>query len=313
MPSLVHDLLAWAIPRLRGSGDLDDADAERARIERWHAGLDRSLPTGRLSRTSTRYDVRTTDEPFPVHTLRPRGARPRTTVLYLHGGGYVAPADPVHVRYALRLARHLDAEVVLPDYPLAPEHTWRDSHDALVDLLTGLAATQDRVVVAGDSAGGGLALAVAQTVRDRGGRQPSHLVLHAPWADLTTTSADREARAHDAVDPWLFLSKLEAYAAWWAGDPADLRRPEVSPAHADLTGLPPTIVFCGTRDLLVRDARLLADRAAALPGGGEDGWDLTYLEAPDLIHVFGILPGLPEARRAWRHTTAFLDGREQPR
>lgn len=298
VPSLVHAFYARVIPWRRGSGDLDSPEAERARIERWHAGLERSLPTGGVRRFEERYEVEVATEPFLVHTVRPRGRRPRTTLLYLHGGGFVSPMDPVHVRYALRLAEQLDAEVVLPHYPLAPEHTWRDSHEVLVDLLAGLTATQDRVVVAGDSAGGGLALAVVMGARDRGAALPSHVVLHAPWVDLTTSTPD--TRELDAVDPWLFLSKLEAYAAWWAGDPADLGRPEVSPALGDLVGLPPTLVFCGTRDLLVPGCRLLADRAAAA------GWPLTYAEAPDLIHVFPILPALPEAARAWRQTREFL-------
>jgi monoterpene epsilon-lactone hydrolase len=298
VPSLLHQLFASTIPRLRGAGELADPADERARVEAWHRGLDRSVPTRMVRGFPRRFEVATATEPFQVHTIRPRGERPRASVLYLHGGGYVAPADPVHVRYALRLAALLDAEVVLPAYPLAPEHTWRDSHGPLVDLLGSLTARQDRVVVAGDSAGGGLALAVTQGVRDARGVLPDRLVLHAPWVDLSFGTPDTPR--FDAVDPWLYLSKLELYADWWAGSADDLGRPEVSPALGDLSGLPPTLVTCGTRDLLVPGCRLLADRGAAA------GWDLTYLEAPDLIHVFAILPFLPEARRAWRHTERFL-------
>ncbi len=301
MPSLLHELFAYAVPRLRGAGPLDGAEAERARIERWHATpevRERGLPTGMVPGFGRRFEAEVRKVPFAVHTIRPRGRRPRTTVYYLHGGGYVSPADAVHVRYATRLARLLDAEVVLPFYPLAPGATWRDSHQALADDLAEHTARQDRVVVAGDSAGGGLALALVETLRDRGDALPSHLVLLAPWVDLTTSTPD--TRDLDAIDPWLHLDKLEAYAAWWAGDPADLGRPEVSPGLGDVTGLPPTLVICGTRDLLVAGCRLLADRAAGA------GWPLTYLEAPDLIHVFPLLPGLREARRAWRHTKEFL-------
>ena len=93
---------------------------------------------------------------------------------------------------------------------------------------------------------------------------------------------------------------MHAYAGWWAGTPDDLGRPEVSPGLGDLTGLPPALMFCGTRDLLVPGCRLLVRRAA------EAGWDLTYVEEPDLIHVYPILPGIPEARRAWRRTVDFL-------
>ncbi len=300
MPSRRHQALAYVVPRLRGSVPLDSPEQERARLEECQAPADRALPTRGIHGFARRYEVTTTDAPFPVHVIRPRGRRPRSTVYYLHGGGYVAPTDPLHVKYALRLAELLDAEVVLPDYPLAPGHDWRASHDVLLDDLAARCATQERVLVAGDSAGGGIALALAQSLRERGGAQPDQLLLLSPWVDLTTSTP--ETYALDAIDPWLQITKLDVYAAWWAGRDGDLARPEVSPALGDLAGLPPTLMLCGTRDLLVPGCRLLADRAAALRPGA---WDLTYLEAPDLIHVFPLMP-IPEARTAWRYTRAFL-------
>ncbi len=304
VPSLRHELLAHVIPRLRGSGDLHDVDRERARLERCHAALDRTLPTALVPGFGRRYEQTTTvlgEARFPVHVIRPRSHRPRTTLYYLHGGGFVSPTDPFHLRYALKLARYLDAEVVLPDYPLTPEHTWRDSHEPLVRDLAARLSIRERVVVAGDSAGGGLGLALAQGVRDLGGVQPSHLLLLSPWVDLTTSTPDTYdlGRARTAVDPWLNLSKMAAHAQWWAGGPDDLGRSEVSPGLGALNDLPPTLMFCGTRDLLMPGCRLLADRAIAAD------WPLTYLEAPGLIHVFPLLP-IPEARTAWRHTRAFL-------
>ncbi len=155
------------------------------------------------------------------------------------------------------------------------------------------------MVLAGDSAGGGYALALAQALRDEGSPPPTHLLLHAPWVDLTTSTP--ETAEVSAGDPWLFLGKLHAYAEWWAGSVDDLGRPEVSPALGDLSDLPPALVFCGTRDTLMPGCRLLARRAA------EAGWELTYAEVPDLIHVFPMLPFIPEARRAWRQTLGFLE------
>ena len=308
-PSRRHQLLAWAVPRVRRSRDLDSEAAERDRLERWHRGLDHALPTRLVPRFDRRFCVVTETVPgpagdFPAHVLTPRHVEPRRTVVYLHGGGFVAPIDPFHVRYAARLAQALGARVVLPDYPLAPEHSWRDSHEAVADLTARWLAEPEPVVLAGDSAGGGYALAVAVTLRDRalrgdhGGPQPSHLLLHSPWVDLTTSTPETESFA--VRDTWLFLGKLRAYAAWWAGTPDDLGRPEVSPALAPLDGLPPALMFCGTRDLLAPGCRLLASRAAG------SGWDLTYVEEHDLIHVFPLLPLVPEARRAWRRTVAFL-------
>ena len=305
MPSRRHELLAWALPRLRKSRDLDTVEGERARLERWHARMDRSLPTGVVPRFARRYDVVTEElkgavgTSFPSYALAPRGTSPSRTIVYFHGGGFVAPTDPFHVRYAARLASTLSARVLLPDYPLTPEHTWRDSHEALVELVSRHCENSAGPVdLVGDSAGGGLALAVAQGVRDRGGAQPSRLVLHAPWVDLTTSTPDTDVVT--LSDPWLFIGKLRAYASWWAGSEADLGRPEVSPALGKLEGLPPTLMFCGTRDTLVPGCRLLAARAA------DTDWDLTYVEEPDLLHVYPILPFVPEARGAWRRTVDFL-------
>lgn len=302
-PSARHRALAWSLPRVKRSRELDSPERERARLERRNAALESRLPTGLVRGFDTRFAVTTETLPGPEgdltsYTITPRGTRPRTTIYFLHGGGFVSPIDPFHVRYATRLASALEARVVLPDYPTAPAHTWSDSHAALAEHVGHCARDTDRLVLAGDSAGGGIALALAQTVRDLGGPQPSHLLLLSPWVDLTTSTP--ETFALDDYDPWLFVGKVLAYAAWWAGSPDDLARPEVSPALADLDGLPPALMFCGTRDLLVPGCRLLADRAAA------SDWSLTYLEAPGLLHVFPLLPLIPEARAAWRHTLEFL-------
>ncbi|WP_435742694.1 alpha/beta hydrolase [Nocardioides sp. SYSU DS0663] len=306
MPSRRHRLLACALPRLRRSRELDSVEAERARLERWHARVgDAGLPTAAVPRFGRRFSVVRTEvrgagtAPFPSYELTARGVAPTRTVVWVHGGGFVAGFDPFHVRYAARLASRLGARVVLPDYPLAPEHTWRDSHDALVDLVAGWAdRSPGGLVLGGDSAGGGLALAVALSLRDRGLPQPARMVLHAPWVDLTTSTPETAEFAER--DPWLFPGKLEAYAAWWAGSADDLGRPEVSPALAELAGLPPALVFQGTLDLLAPGTRLLVRRAA------EAGWDLTYVEEPDLLHVYPLLPLVPEARAAWRRTEEFL-------
>ncbi len=301
MPSRRHELLARVVPRLRKSRELDSPEAERARLETWHTTLDRSFPTRAVPMFARRYAVVREELPagFPSYTLTRRGSTPTRTVVYLHGGGFVAPIDPFQVRYAARLASALGARVVMPDYPLTPEHTWRDSHEPLVALVQRLLESEpDGIVLTGDSAGGGLALAVALTVRDRGGPQPSHLLLVSPWVDLTISTP--ETYEVTEIDPWLFIGKMQAYAEWWAGSPEDLGRPEVSPALADLAGLPPALMFFGTRDSLAPGGRLLVRRAR------EAGWALTCAEQEDLIHVYPLLPFIPEAGRAWRDTVEFL-------
>jgi acetyl esterase/lipase len=218
------------------------------------------------------------------------------TVLYLHGGGFVSGPDRLHWRYAARLARRLGVRVVLPAYPLTPTHTWKDATPPLVDLFEQLAVESPHgVVLMGDSAGGGLAMLLAQQVARRPGPQPTHLVMFAPWVDLTgeTPGTGEAARR----DPWLNLTKLRIYGSWWgAGDPPDQ---EASPLANDVAGLPPTLLFCGTRDLLHPQsvALVAAARAAGAP--------LTYVEGAGLLHVYPILP-IPEARAAFDRVEAFL-------
>ena len=303
MPSRLHETFAYVVPRLRRARELVDEPRERARVTAWHRTLDRGLPTAAVARFAHRFSVVTEElgdagARFPAYVVTRRGREPTRTLVYVHGGGYMAPMDPFHVRYATRLATALDARLVLPAYPLAPEHSWRDSFGPMAAMVARWSAAPGGAVLAGDSAGGGYALALAVALRDRAGAQPTDLVLHSPWVDLTLSAPGTAER--NAVDPWLFLGKATAYAAWWAGTPDDLARPEVSPGVADLGGLPRALMTYGTRDLLAPGCDLLARRAV------EAGWDLTTVVEDDVIHVFAIMPALAEARRAFRRTVEWL-------
>ncbi len=294
MTSLRHRILASLIPLVRRSSEVTDPDRFRAEKVAQQAAS-ANTPARRPMRGM---DVTTVDGfGFPVHDLRVAGTTPPRTLFYLHGGGYVSGADAAHWRYVARLARRFDMRVVFPVYPLAPEHSWRDSHDAMLRLFEHVAIeSPGGVVLAGDSAGGGYALALAQQIASRPGPQPTHVVLISPWVDLTDRAPGTlEASARD---PWLKLSRLRICGQWWAGDD-DVTRPEVSPLHGDLSRLPKALMWCGTRDLLQPQCRLLAERAA------DQGWDLRYVEEPGLLHVYPLLP-VPEARRALAELTDFL-------
>ena len=161
-------MLAAVVPRVRRARELVDEPTERARVMAWHATLDRSLPTRAVPRFERRFSVVTEQlegpaGSFPSYVITPRAPRdgrgPSRTLVYLHGGGFMGPIDQFQVRYAVRLAEATGSRVVLPDYPLAPEHTWRDSYDALVALTARWCEQPGGVVLAGDSAGGGYALA----------------------------------------------------------------------------------------------------------------------------------------------------------
>jgi acetyl esterase/lipase len=282
------------IPVVRRASEVGDPEQVRRDVLAGQAAADDTPP----ARAVRGLDVSQMDAlDFPVFDLKVAGTVPTRTILYLHGGGFVSGIDRFHWRFVAALARATGARVVVPAYPLTPTHTWRDSHPPLLGLFERLAIESPRgVAVAGDSAGGGLALALAQQVATSPGPQPTALVLVSPWVDLAGTTPGTEQAA--AWDPWLKLTKLQLYGQWWAGkdDPA---RPEVSPLHGQFTGLPRTLVLCGTRDLLVPQVREAVRRAGAA------GVAVTYREERDLIHVYPILP-VPEARPALREITQFL-------
>lgn len=297
MPSWQHEALTVLIPLLRRQPSLADVPALRRRLTSQNRRQIEAPPR----RVVSGHEVSIgNDAGFPVFTLTRPGQAATRTLLYLHGGGYVSPADPAEWRFAAALADEIGARLVFPAYPLAPASTVEDCHDELLDVFAQAAAeSPDGVVVAGDSAGGGLSLSLAVALRDRGGPMPTHLVLLAPWVDVSASTPGIEQA--DRRDPWLSLALSRVYGGFWAGseDPGALRDPRVSPLFADLAGLPPALLFIGTRDLLEPECRALYERAETA------GWALTYVEGPGLMHVYPLLP-VPEARAAFTQAAAFL-------
>jgi monoterpene epsilon-lactone hydrolase len=225
---------------------------------------------------------------FRVHVVAPRGGvRREGAVVYLHGGAYANEIVSQHWSLVADIADHHGCAVHVPIYGLAPAHDGLEALDFATEVVADLAA-RGPVHLAGDSAGGGLALLTAQRLRDEGRPGPSGVTVLAPWLDLTMTNPGIDAI--EPHDPWLARAGLRPVAAAWAGDLA-LDDPRVSPIAADLGGLPPITVYVGTRDITLADSRLLADKVRA--AGGR----ITLHEEPGSPHVHPLLP-TPEGRRA---------------
>jgi acetyl esterase/lipase len=196
----------------------------------------------------------------PVLWVAPAGGAVPRTVLYLHGGGYVVGSPRAYRRLAISLAIRCEAAVAVLDYRLAPEHRYpAASADALAAYRELLERGGDpaRMSIAGDSAGGGLALATAVAIRDAGLPPPGRLVLMSPWLDLTLSGESVASRA--ASDPLLSRESLARWAGLYARD-RELNDPGCSPLFADLDGLPPILVQVGTDEVLLADSERLAAR-----------------------------------------------------
>ncbi|WP_176556083.1 alpha/beta hydrolase [Rubellimicrobium rubrum] len=241
-----------------------------------------------------RYDVsRHEIQGRAVVTVRPRTGRASSHILYLHGGAYSRPLIRPHWWVVDRLIRATGSAVSVPHYPLAPESDHREAYRFLLATYAEMLRTKPdaRPILAGDSAGGGLALGLALKLRDTGQPLPSRLILFSPWLDLTLT--DPAVRDVEPMDAMLRIETLRQDGERWANG-ADPSSPYLSPLHADLQGLPPIQLFQGSRDLLAVDARSFAYRAEVA------GHPIDYVEVPGGIHIYMAATWTPESRAAFR-------------
>jgi len=239
----------------------------------------------------------------PAHWLTAPGADAGRVLLFLHGGGYQLGSLRSDGELAARLGRASGMRVLFPEYRLAPEHPFPAAVDDALAAWRWLRAqglTASALAVAGDSAGGGLAVALLTAVRDAGEPLPAAAVLMSPTVDLTSSGASmRERAGQDLISTPELLRQLAA--DYLAG--ADPKTPLASPLFASLAGLPPLLIQAGTADLLLSDAQRLAAKA------DEAGVDVTLQTRAGLPHVYQLTLGTPEAAEATEQIGAFLRAR----
>lgn len=226
------------------------------------------------------------------------GAGP--VVVYLHGGGYCIGSLGSHRPMLTHLAAAVGGPVLAVDYRLAPEHPFPAAIDDAVAACRKVLAEHDprRVVIAGDSAGGGLTAATLIALRDAGDLMPAAGICLSPWTDLTQSGATISTKAD--VDPMVRADDLDRWAAAYAGA-ADRDLPGISPLFGDFEGLPPLHIEVGTAEVLLDDARRLAARAL------DSGVDVTVFEGEDLVHVWHFFAGIvPEADEGIRRVAEVI-------
>jgi len=231
----------------------------------------------------------------------------QTTILYLHGGGYYFCSPRSHRTIVFALATRARARVFSLDYRLAPEHRFPAALDDAVAAYRQLRADgvpAQSLVVAGDSAGGGLALASLLALRDAGDALPACALLFSPWTDLASTGAS--IRTNDGRDPMFFGASLGRAARLYLGD-ADATNPYASPLYGRFDGLPPLLIQVGDTEVLLDDSTRIAEKARAAGVAVDFGiW-------PKVPHGFQLCaPFMPEANRALEHAARFIQRTTAP-
>lgn len=249
---------------------------------------------GMASPVADDVDVKAIDAagvPCELHT--PPGADTSRIIMYVHGGGYVIGSLSSHRAVVAELARAAGCQALAVDYRLAPEHVYPaavdDSICAYLWLLsTGYSA--DKIVIAGDSAGGGLTVGTLVGLREGKHALPAAGVCISPWADLEATGETYQSRKD--IDPMVSYDLIAPMGKVYIGA-GDIQAPTASPIHADLTGLPPLLIQVGSAETLYSDSETLTKNAKAA------GVEVILEEWKDMIHVWHLFfPQLSDGRKA---------------
>jgi monoterpene epsilon-lactone hydrolase len=229
------------------------------------------------------------------------GATSDDIILYLHGGGYVIGSAESSVPLAAELARRTSAKVITLDYRLAPENPFPAAVDDAKAAYQGLLSqgiAPGHIALAGESAGGGLAVAAALALRDAQVPLPASILAMSPWADLTLSGSTLVAK--QPVDATLTGDGMRRSAGDYVGS-ADATDPYLSPIFGDLHGLPPVLIQSGSHEILLSDSLRLASRAA------DDDVRVTLDVVPGVPHVFQAYAAvLDEGEAALGRAAEFL-------
>jgi acetyl esterase/lipase len=246
-------------------------------------------------------------EPFDIdgiHTewITPSGADSNKVVLHLHGGGYVTGGINSHQAMCVLMAQTLKLKILLPEYRLAPEQPFPAALEDALKTYRWLLAQGHKpsdIILSGDSAGGGLALATVLSLRDNKEPLPAVVICMSPWADLTLTGQSHIANAE--AESILTISTLKEWSLAYTSE-NNLRNPLVSPIYADFHNFPPLLIQVGSDEVLLDDARTLAEKAKA------DGVDVTLKIWAGMFHAWSALGGMiPESKKAFEEIKQFVD------
>jgi len=300
--SLQNLALSWALRRWVKPNSLRDQDIVASRALTGRVPFRAKLAPGWRIRPSHQGALagEWIEPASPNHPARKR------CILYFHGGAYVAMSARTHRSITSRLAASSGSSLFALDYRLAPEYPFPAALEDALAAYRALIATgtpASSIAIAGDSAGGGLALALLIALRDAKDPLPAAAAVFSPWTDLAATG--RSIASNDAADVMFFGSWVGQVARHYLAD-TPAANPLASPVYADLTGLPPLLIQVSDSEVLLDDSRRVFDHAR------QSGVAATLEIWPGLPHDWQIFaPILPEARAALREAGAFIRARLQ--
>ena len=211
-------------------------------------------------------------------------------MIYFHGGAFVGGMVKQQWNTMAKIARLLRAQLIIPDYPLAPESDYNDAITMVLNsyrrILTSTPA--ESITFIGDSAGGGLMLSLAMLLRNEHIPLPTKLIALSPWVDATMSNP--VAATLEPLDPMIAVPGLKKAGEWYANG-TDTTHYLISPIYGKMNGLPPIHIFAGTHDILQPDEKIFAEKAKKAKV------DISYYEYPAMIHGWMFLP-IPEAKDA---------------
>ncbi|RHX88531.1 alpha/beta hydrolase [Leptospira stimsonii] len=221
-------------------------------------------------------------------------------LIYLHGGAYIKGPFATQWKYVSNIIQKTSMAAIVVDYGMPPKFPFPKGLDGtvrLIEILQNQNLLSGRWFLLGDSAGGGLAVAVAYQLRDLHKTLPNGLILMSPWLDLSMENPDSLLTAKD--DPMLAKDFLIQSAKEYAPD-QDLKNPLLSPIYGNTKGLPPILLQIGTAEIFLADNRKFYENCK------QNGVQIQYEEYPEAFHVFMMLNVLKEARKAIRSQVDFL-------
>ena len=252
---------------------------------------DIGLPSKKMYKN---YDIQINEQhEYPVYLVRSQSNPAKKTVLYLSGGGFVLPLSPLHWIFIDNMIKTANVDVIVPLYPLAPDHTMDDIMKYLLNIYQHIVSNQEELIIIGDSAGGTIALSFIQLLKKQQFPFPKQVIAISPLVDFELKNP--EIIAVQKLDPITATPALKDIGQWVAGNRA-LSDVLLSPINGDFAHTTNIAIFSGTADITNPDTRKMIHHSTK---------NFTYYEYPGMMHIFPLFP-LPEAKKANKQILSLL-------